>query len=116
MKKALICLCMLALSLGTVSSAIAANWHEGGTLHTATRAEWAKASYENRLATCGEYVASSSTGAKILKAKGWSGVKPRAVRMEKHMTDILTGSKYKNLDVQEAAIMCLAALDLEDIK
>ena len=116
MKRAIMCLCVLTLFLGITSPVMAAKWYEGGTLHNATRAEWAKATYENRLATCGEYVVSSSTGAKLLKAKGWDALKPRAVRMEKHMTDILTGTKYKKIDVEEAAIMCLAALDLEDMK
>ena len=115
-KRAIMCLCMLTLFLGITSPAMAAKWYEGGTLHEATRTQWAKATYENRLATCGEYVASSSTGARLLKTKGWNALKPRSIRMEKHMTDILTGEKYKKIDVPEAAIMCLSALDLEDMK
>ncbi len=107
---------MVVLVFGVASQAMAAKWYEGGTLHNATRAEWAKATYENRLATCSDYVASSTTGAKLLKAKGRDALKPRAVRMEKHMTDVLTGSKFKQVDVPEAAIMCLTAMDMEDMK
>ena len=32
-------------------------WYEGGTLHAATIAEWQDASYENKLATCGDWMA-----------------------------------------------------------
>lgn len=32
-------------------------WYEGGTLHDATVGEWNRATYENKLATCGDFVA-----------------------------------------------------------
>ena len=32
-------------------------WYVGGTLHKATMAEWNRASYRDRLATCGDFIA-----------------------------------------------------------
>jgi hypothetical protein len=46
------------------SSAPQNEWYEGGTLQKATMKEWSSASYENRLATSADFVASS------LKADG----------------------------------------------
>ena len=32
-------------------------WYEGGTLHQATVAEWKKATSQNKLATCSDFIA-----------------------------------------------------------
>ncbi len=32
-------------------------WYEGGTLHQATVAEWKKATSQNKLSTCGDFIA-----------------------------------------------------------
>ena len=38
-------------------TAVAAEWYEGGSLHGATIDEWRKAAPENKLATCGDFIA-----------------------------------------------------------
>lgn len=49
----------LALPAGysPVSVAQAAAWYSGGNLHDANALQWQKASYENKLATCADFVA-----------------------------------------------------------
>ena len=48
-------LCVLVLSVCV--SVGAKEWYQGGTLHGATVREWKKATYQNKLATCGDMVA-----------------------------------------------------------
>lgn len=52
--KKIILIATILMSLITVSHS--KEWYEGGTLHNATMAEWSKASAENKLATCGDWV------------------------------------------------------------
>lgn len=57
--KKFICFTMLLLIiLFTCVSANAKEWYEGGTLHNSTIESWKKASSENKLATCGDFLAS----------------------------------------------------------
>ena len=117
MKKIIAFLFLSVLVLWFASEVLAATkWYEGGTLQAATREEWINATYANRLASSAQFVAEGFVGGKIVKEKGWDALKPRSVRFEKHMMDILSGSKYKNIDVSEAAIMCENVLILEDMK
>ena len=39
------------------ASIIAQEWYEGGDLHNKSALEWQEASYENKLATCADFVA-----------------------------------------------------------
>ncbi len=38
------------------TSVCAKEWYEGGTLHNATALEWQNATFQNKLATCGDFV------------------------------------------------------------
>ena len=53
MKKLLLAGILLASSITT---SIAAEWYEGGTLQKATMAEWAVGSEANKLATCADWM------------------------------------------------------------
>ena len=50
-------LLFVALLILFPGTAIAAEWYEGGNLHEATISEWKKATPENKLATCGDFIA-----------------------------------------------------------
>jgi hypothetical protein len=41
------------------SSGYAKEWYEGGTLHNATALEWQNATFQNKLATCGDIVSAT---------------------------------------------------------
>jgi len=47
---------LLFLVLLVPTSVCAKDWYEGGTLHDKSALEWQKASYENKLATCSDFV------------------------------------------------------------
>ena len=57
MKKFFCSSLLLILLLMACVSADARAWYEGGTLHSVTVGEWKKATYQNKLATCGDMVA-----------------------------------------------------------
>lgn len=75
----------LLLVLMLFANVAAAEWYEGGTLHDSSFLEWKKATYENKLATCGDWVAGvyarkgyTQELMKELKAAGMSGIKKMA--------------------------------------
>ena len=50
---------LFILVLFIPTSVCAKNWYEGGTLHTKSALEWQVASYENKLATCSDFVSTA---------------------------------------------------------
>lgn len=48
---------VMPASLSVISHAQAAEWYEGGTLHKGNGLDWQKATYENKLATSGDFIA-----------------------------------------------------------
>ena len=64
----------------------AAEWYEGGTLHSANGLEWQQASYENKLATVGDFVSSLYNNKKFkselqseISKQGMNGLKSVSV-------------------------------------
>ena len=53
MKKLLLVGILLA---GSITTSLAAEWYEGGTLHQSTMAQWSKGSEADKLATCADWV------------------------------------------------------------
>ena len=49
-------LCLILLLVLCVP-ATAKEWYEGGTLHSAKIGQWKQASYEDKLATCADFIA-----------------------------------------------------------
>ena len=54
MKKYFACLVILLI---LCVPANAKEWYQGGTLHSANIGEWKQASYDNKLATCADFIA-----------------------------------------------------------
>ena len=82
------------------------DWTNGGTLQTATKAEWMKADDKNKLATCADYLAT------LKKAKGEpytsdAALKEDAMNM-KTCLDIAVQSSYVSdkEPVKQLAINC----------
>ena len=50
---------LLILVLFIPTNVCAKNWYEGGTLHSKSALEWQVASYENKLATCSDFVSTT---------------------------------------------------------
>ncbi len=59
----------LALSvIYSINPVFAGEWYEGGTLHNANALEWQKATYSNKIATCGDFLARYMIGGLLNKS------------------------------------------------
>ena len=92
------------------STIYAEEWYAGGTLHNSTSQEWRHASYRNRLATCADFIASSSEGKKIIMAEGVDAIKIRAMGLERCISEASEGADAMNLKVNEVAAMCIVLI------
>lgn len=83
-----------------------ADWTKGGTLQTATKADWMKADDKNKLATCADYLAT------LKKQKGEPYTSDAALKQDalnmKTCIDIAVQSSYLSdkQPVKELAIRC----------
>lgn len=81
MKKTIWRSAILVLLLVAVA-AHGAEWYQGGTLHAATICDWWEATAENRLATCGDLIATlHMKGALSLPITDVPSIKPYAVEL-----------------------------------
>jgi len=83
----------------------AKTWYSGGTLHSATMAEWRTASYENRLATSADFVT------KMMQIDGETippvdQLRPRAYGLEKAISAANPDGLADNQDVATVAATC----------
>ena len=98
--------------IGCESESQFTEWYSGGTLHKATVAEWHRATYANRLATCADWlVALEEPDTEI----DYSTVKPKAIELEKCITDATVDmpATIKNQDVSKYAATCIVLLGLK---
>ena len=80
-------------------------WFEGGTLHEATIAEWKKATEENKLATCSDFIA------KIKKVTSLEDLKKRSVELKVCITTATKGlPSTDNAKVRDIAVLCAVEL------
>lgn len=100
---------MLIVMLFT-TNAYTESWYEGGTLHTATIQEWKHASYRNRLATCADFIVSTSEGKKLAMHEGVDAIKMMAIGLERCISEASEGSNEVNLKVNEVAAMCIVLI------
>jgi hypothetical protein len=85
-----------------------AAWYVGGTLHSATLAQWHSANYENRLATCADFVAAAC---KAEVERDFSILKPRATALESCITTATSGiDGIQDHKVADYAAACLIEL------
>ena len=105
--------------------AFAGEWHEGGTLHTATVSRWNQSSYKNRLATSADWFVSitkkhnSSLQIKVNQLSGSQylvTLKAFSAQLEKCVSDIAyikSGKKQaleSNDKIAEVASMCFLSM------
>ncbi len=88
----------------------AEKWYVGGTLHNATVQEWKHASYRNRLATCADYISSTSEGEKLEREEGVDAIKMRAMNLERCITEATEGEHEANLKVSQMAAICIVLI------
>lgn len=80
-------------------------WYEGGTLHDKTMADWRRASYRNRLATCADFVAAlaESSGRRF---DSIDQIKPYAVRLERCLSEAARGGHADGQTITSMAAAC----------
>ncbi|GAB7080903.1 hypothetical protein [Megalodesulfovibrio paquesii] len=99
-------LALLAVVLLT-SPAIAANWYEGGTLHSATVSGWLKATGQNQLATAADFVAATTDPAQ-LRAQSPDALRTATQAAADCVTTFAeTGVFDSRMTVKEAVLFCL---------
>ncbi len=81
------------------------NWYEGGTLHKSSMTEWKKATEKNKLATCGDYMATVDNTVSL------NELKKRAKNL-KNCIDEATRDldEFDNESVSSIASLCLVTM------
>jgi hypothetical protein len=85
-------------------------WYTGGTLHNAYIAEWQEASYENKLATCSDWMAKlcGPKSDNINKIQSLNELKEKSeeiiICVDKATVDI---DNLDNLKINEIALICM---------
>lgn len=79
------------------------NWYEGGTLHKATVALWKTSTEQNKLATCGDFMATYDKSISSMAI-----LKMRAEELKTCIDIATSGSDYtNNLEVSTMAVLCI---------
>lgn len=94
-----------------------AHWYQGGTLHKAKAAEWNRATYENKLATAGDFLATLWLD-KRLKPKvastisGVDDLAPWAAQLVVGIDKAFSGPAESNasVDVSSAAVLLMSMM------
>lgn len=80
-------------------------WYVGGTLHDKTVADWRAARYENRLATCADFVMTLGKYQSLP-----SDLKKRAVELQACISKAVDGGSVDSKPVSEIAGTCAVLL------
>ena len=107
-------LLVLFLVLLTVATqADAGEWYEGGTLHKETAKEWHSATYENRLATCSDFVTASAPKdtQDRLFSNNMTLLKVRSISLDICITKATDDPSLMFMKVNEIAAACIVLLN-----
>ena len=88
----------------------AKEWHEGGTLHTANISDWQDASYENKLATCGDWMAKlcGPKSNNINKIQSINELKEKSEQLIICVDGATSGiENLDNIEISEIALNCM---------
>lgn len=74
-------------------------WYEGGTLHNSTIAEWKNASPQNKLATCGDFIANLWRNEKLkLPIRNMDDVKLYASKLSDFVDTAVSETTYADTE------------------
>ncbi len=88
---------------GTGSSASSNQWFSGGTLQNATVAEWRAASYQNKLATAGDWLASTKWMGHLNSPSDFDRLKLKAQKLVIAVDEVVTVKETNTMQVNEIA-------------
>jgi hypothetical protein len=93
-----------------------AEWYEGGSLHRADGHAWVKATEANRLATAGDFAATSIGEKRVVKLRTMDRLRPYAADMKACVDETFAGSQGRQLrgmKVSEVAAVCYLLLEAD---
>jgi hypothetical protein len=76
-------------------------WHEGGTLHKDNGAAWATATYQNKLATCADFVAATNHQIDAKESK----------ELLDCLDNVFSEPNTHSMNISEAAAACLILME-----
>ncbi|MCT8466997.1 hypothetical protein KZO85_00200 [Chromohalobacter canadensis] len=106
--------------------AMAAEWYENGTLHDKSGLEWQDASYANKLATAGDFVATAYQRDRLAprissRISDVDDMRPLAEELVNQLNDVFaphpdaaTSKALSNQKVNETAAMLMVMMDWLD--
>lgn len=100
---------VIFVTILAVNSALGAKWYSGGTLHKATLGHWSKASYQNKLATSADFIASNKGRLKI-KLRSMEDLKVYASNLVSCIDESGNEPKLKSLKVASVSAACMILL------
>jgi hypothetical protein len=84
-------------------------WFQGGTLHNATFAEWKKATYQNRLATAADFLASTTWKGHLNSKADFDKIKVKAAMLVKGINgSVPEGSEFMKVNEIAAALVTMS--------
>ncbi len=83
------------------------NWFNGGTLHQAKFIEWQNASYDNKLATCGDWLSVTTWKGELNTYSDFDRLKIQADILVKVLDSCIEEGKGLGLSVVEVAVMLI---------
>ena len=92
----------------------ATKWFEGGDLHKATVGKWKSASYENKLATCGDWLTSTKWKNRLNSPQDIEKLKTKAAIFVSGLDKAVVANNIDHLVISEiAATLLVMSNDLD---
>ena len=86
-------------------------WYNNGTLHSASIAEWNRATYANKLATAADMALSSpKIKTKVKNSGSIDTLRPFAIELVSCIDEAAAGQDYGNTEVAEVAAICMISM------
>ena len=85
-------------------------WLQGGNLHNATISEWKSATYQNKLATAADWLATTKWKGHLNSPNDFDKIKVKAQMLVKAVDEVVTGKQIDFMKVTEisAAIVTMS--------
>jgi pyruvate/2-oxoacid:ferredoxin oxidoreductase beta subunit len=94
---------MAQINNPTPSSSSSKQWFSGGTLHNATVAQWKNATYKNKLATAGDWLAATKWNGYLNSPDDFNNLKVKARMLVDAVDEVVAETDMKSMKVTEIA-------------
>ena len=88
--------CLLVLAIGCADGE-EVHWWEGGTLHNATVTQWKSATYENKLATAGDWLAATKWEGHLKSTDDFDKLKLKSQMLVNAVDEVANAKKTESL-------------------